>query len=136
MGSTYNNLQSWLSPTWTDASLAASVTGPATNKSGLYNMCVQIICGAGATGTFAIQENNTKQTGGTVLSPLDQGPVSTAWVTKTIYDGAAAPISLAVAGSAATLMLNFQSAATYIRVIYTRTSGTGTANVWISGNSM
>lgn len=133
-----NTLVRWHSPLWTNASLAASVTGEASDISNTDNISVQIIVGAGATGTFAVQfanpvDNTVVGTGANWY----RQPASTDWVTVIPYDGAAVAISLAVSGSAANLLLNYSNIAhSFMRVIYTRTSGTGTANVWVNGKSV
>ena len=54
-----NTLVRWHSPIWSNASLAASVTGEASDISNTDNISVHFIVGAGATGTFAIQFANS-----------------------------------------------------------------------------
>lgn len=133
-----NTLVRWHSPIWTNASLAASVTGEASDISNTDNVSVHIIVGAGATGTFAIQFANTVDytTVGTGANWYRQ-PASTDWVTVAPYDGTNTAISLAVSGSAANLLVNYSNIAYgFMRVIYTRASGSGTANVWINGKSL
>ena len=53
-----NTLVRWHSDTWNNASLAASVAGPASDITNTDNISVHIKVGAGATGEFFIQASN------------------------------------------------------------------------------
>ena len=128
MGSTKNVLQSFKA--LNAASLGADAAGPATNIEFLDNLSVHIECGAGATGTFYVQVSNVPGTTGT-------GPASTNWVTLPLVDSTGAAVTLAVTGSAANFFVNIpQVAASYMRLIYTRASGTGAASAWVTGKSI
>lgn len=131
-----NTLVRWHSPLWTNASLATSITGEAASLSTCNNLSIHFIVGSGATGTFAIQFANSVDytTVGTGANFFRQ-PASTDWVTVAPVDGTNTAISLAFTGSAGNIIVNYPNIAYgFFRVIYTRVSGTGTANVWANGN--
>ncbi len=134
-----NTLVRWHSPIWTNASLAASVAGEASDISNTDNISVHIKVGAGATGEFFIQASNiVDQTVVGTGANFYRGPGATDWVTIPLVqaDGTTAQ-TLTVAGSALQYLVNLSNLAhSFIRVIYTRTSGTGTANVWVNGKSL
>lgn len=114
-------------------SLTADRAGPATNINYLDNISVHFQVGAGATGTFAIQVSNVLNSGGLT----GNGPGSTDWVTIPLLDNAGASQSLAVSGSAVQVFAQIHDlAASYMRVIYTFTSGTGTATAWVTAKSL
>jgi hypothetical protein len=133
-----NTLVRWHPTLWTNASLAASVTGPASDISYVDNISVQIIVGAGATGDFAVQFANTVDNTavGTGTNWYRQ-PASSDWVTIAAYDGTNTVIPVSLSGSAVNILLNYPLIAhSFMRVIYTRVSGSGTANVWINGKAI
>ena len=134
MGSTKNVLRSFQAfgtGATVSGSLGADVNGPATDISWLDNISVQINCGAGATGEFFIQGSNVP-----THSALP-GPASTDWVTIPLVDETGAALTLAVTGTATNFLCNLQRLAfTYLRVFYDFTSGTGTANAYVTGKAI
>lgn len=133
-----NSLIRWHPTIWTNASLGASITGPASDITNTDNLSVQIILSSGATGDFAIQfANSVDYTVVGTGANFFRQPASTDWVTVIPYDQTNTPVSLAVAGSAGNILVNYANLAySFVRVIYTRASGTGTVNVWINGKSL
>lgn len=131
MGSTKNSLISFKA--LNAASLAADANGPATNIAFMDNISVHIKCGAGATGEFFVQGSNVSGNDGVEWN----GPGTDDWVTIPFVDSAGAAVTLAVTGSATDFLCNAQGLAfTYLRVIYDRTSGTGTASAYVTGKSI
>ncbi len=131
MGSTKNSLITFKAIN--AAALTADVAGPATNISFLDNLSVHIQCGAGATGQFFVQGSNVPGNGGIA----DNGPGTNDWVTVPLVDGAGSPVTLVVSGSAVDFLVNIQGlACAFLRVIYTFTSGAGTASAWVNGKSL
>jgi hypothetical protein len=101
--------------------LTADIDSGAYNINQFPNVAVQIIAGAGATGQFYIQGSN-------VLDPTD-----TDFVTIPFVDSTGAAQTFALSGSALTFLANAQGLGfSYLRVIYDFTSGTGTADVWLT----
>lgn len=82
---------------------------------------VQIVIGAGATGEWFVQGSN-------VLDPTDSD-----WVTIPFFDDTGTATSLTTSGSAGQYLCNASEVSfSFIRVIYTATSGTGSADVWLT----
>jgi hypothetical protein len=101
--------------------LTADVDSGPFNINQFSNVAVQIIAGAGATGEFFIQGSNV----------LD--PTASDWVTIPFVDSTGAAQTFALSGSALTFLANAQGLGfSYLRVIYDFTSGTGTADVWLT----
>lgn len=85
------------------------------------NVSVQIVIGAGATGQFFIQGSNIAD------------PTTDDWVTVPFVDSAGAAVTFVTSGSALSYLANAQGLGfSYVRVIYDFTSGTGTADVWLT----
>lgn len=109
----------------TAGSLAASVTSTVTNIQYLDNVCIEAIWTGTPTGTFAVQ--------GSLDHQQDQyGNVVTGgnWVTLT---GATA--SASGSGDVALFDLT-QLSFPWVRLIYTRVSGSGTLNAYIGGKAV
>lgn len=101
-------------------SMGASFASSATNVGWLDNISYQVNVSGTPTGSFDVQVSNDHVE--------ENGVVITAgnWITVT-------PLNAVVTtGSPAQSMIVYdQCASTYVRLIYTRTSGTGTADVYI-----
>lgn len=99
----------------------ASITSTVTNLQFLDNVCVQLNFTGTPTGTFEVQVS--------LDHAQDQnGNVSVAgnWTALTLSPSPAAT------GSASTIFIDMnQLSAPWIRVVYTRTSGSGTLNAYI-----
>lgn len=131
MSSTKNNLISFKAID--DASLASDVEGPTTNIAYMDNASIHIKCGAGATGEFFVQGSNVSSHDGVD----ENGPGNDDWVNIPFVDETNSPITLSVSGTATDYLCNAQGLSfTYLRVIYSRTSGTGTASAWVTGKSI
>lgn len=100
-------------------SLGATFTTDPVDISYLNNVALHLVCTTSAgspNGTFDVQ-------GAAKIDP-DTGD----WVSVTL------PSTPTLSGSAANFLINLALIAfPYIRVVYTRSSGTGTANGWIFG---
>jgi hypothetical protein len=106
-------------------SLAGDAASGEVDISRTDNASFHILCGAGATGEFFIQGSNKPSSG------------ASEWVTIPVVDSTGAAITLAVTGTATNFLVNMQGlATTYIRVIYTRTSGTGTVNAYMTAKDL
>lgn len=129
MGSTKNVLRQYRA--LTNASMATDLASPTTDISWLDNVSVHIKIGAGATGEFFIQGSN-------VYDDTTRGPTTSDWVTIGPWlDAAGDVITLTTSGSAGSYLCNgAMFAFQFLRVIYTRTSGSGTVNVWICGKEV
>jgi hypothetical protein len=95
-------------------SMGASVTGPSTNIMNTDRVGFQIVWTGSPTGDFTVEISND----------------ATTWTEMTLSTPVAA------AGSADNAFIDCESAAKYIRLVYTRTSGTGTLNVHITAKSI
>lgn len=92
----------------------ATVTSAPTNIEGYDNVAVQINATGTPTGTFAIE--------GSVDNAL--------WVPVDL------PSPPTLAGADAQILVNMAGLAfPYLRTVYTRTSGTGAADVWVTGKA-
>lgn len=112
-------------------SLAADIVGPIMELSNpnniLEDISVQIICGAGGTGQFFIQGSN-------YFNATLGDPGTDNWENIPQYDSDGVLTTLAISGSAVNFMSNMSDLAhAFLRVIYTRTSGSGSVDVWING---
>lgn len=104
-------------------SMAASVNGPATFIQNISGIGYDIAWTGTPVGTFSVQVSNT-----VTLNP--DGSVNTAgnWTTLTLSS------SIAPAGSADNAFINLAGVeALAVRLVYTRTSSTGTLNATIAG---
>lgn len=133
MASTNNPLIRWHASEWTNADLSENVTGPKTEITNQSMVSIHILFTGTPTGEFFVQVSN-------VYNDVYRGPdpahASTDWETLPLVDNAGAALSLTASGTAGTYFVNLQNiAASYIRVIYTDTSGSGAANVWITAKS-
>ena len=82
---------------------------------------IQIVTTGTPTGNFYVQTSN-------ILNPGTND-----WKTFPFVDETNTLATVAPAGSGATYMINIHCLAqSYLRVIYTHTSGAGTGNVWIT----
>lgn len=110
-------------PVFSNSSMATSLTSPATIISNLSGVGYDISWTGSPTGTFSVQISNT-------VTLNAQGAVATAgsWTTLTLSS------SISAAGSADNAFINLAGVEAYaIRLVYTRSSGTGTLNATISG---
>lgn len=110
-------------PVFSSSSMATSLTSPATIISNLSGVGYDIAWTGAPVGTFSVQISNT-------VTLNAQGAVATAgsWTTLTLSS------SIAAAGSADNAFINLAGVEAYaIRLVYTRSSGTGTLNATISG---
>lgn len=101
---------------WDGASMAASLTGADTDITGIDNVVIYLTYTGTPTGTFDIQ-----------TSP-DKGAT---WFSLTLSGSPAA----AGSGDSIEISLN-QLGDNRIRAVYTRSSGTGTINGWITGKAV
>lgn len=107
-----------------DGSLAGDLTSSAVNIAFLDNIGLQFIWTGTPTGTFGVQVSIDGVWNGTVWT-------GTNWTTYTL-GSAPAPSG---SPSSAYVDLN-QVSAPALRVTYTRSGGSGTAQVWVSGKSL
>lgn len=109
------------------ASMAASYTGAATNIAYLDNVMIQLNWSGAPVGTFAVEISNDYQQDA-------QGNVVNAgnWHVLTVSPALAAPAGSA--SSTYTLISNL--GAPWIRVVYTRTSGTGALDMYITAKEI
>lgn len=108
---------------FTSASMATSLTSPATIITNLSGVGYDISWSGAPVGTFSVQVSNT-------YAINADGSVANAgsWTTLTL-SGTVAP-----AGTTDNGFINIAGIEAYaIRLVYTRTSGTGTLNATISG---
>jgi hypothetical protein len=106
----------------TDGDMSASITSPVTTITWLDNVAVQLIWTGAPVGTFAVQ------------GCLDYNAATHApgtWVDIVLSPAPAA------AGTASSALVDMnQLSFPYIRVVYTRASGTGTLNVYIAAKEV
>lgn len=109
-------------------SLATSVTSSPTNIEGVDNVGYQINFTGTPTGTFTVEVSADYQPG---TSPHEEPINAGNWI--------ALPISPAVTASGAAgsayIDLN-QLSAPWIRIVYTRTSGTGSLDVYVTAKGI
>lgn len=105
---------------------SASITSSATNIQYLDNVCIELIFTGTPTGAFEVQ--------GSVDYQQDaNGNITNAghWVPITL------PSSPVASGVAGTILIDMnQLSFPYIRVVYTRTSGSGTLNAYIGAKQL
>jgi hypothetical protein len=104
----------------------ASLTSLVTDISTLDNIAIEMVFSGSPTGTFAVQ-------GSLDYAQDYMGNVTNAgnWTPLTLSP---TPVS---SGSAGTILINLnQLAFPYIRTVYTKTSGTGSLTVFISGKQV
>lgn len=105
-------------------SLGADAASALIDITSVDNASIHIKCGAGATGQFYIQGSNVP------------APSASDWQSIPVVDEAGAAVALTVTGSATDWLANLQGLSfSYLRVIYARTSGTGTANAWLTAKN-
>lgn len=109
----------------TDTSMGSSITSSAFNIQGLDNIGVQFNFTGTPTGTFYVQVSADYQAvNGLVIN-------SGNWNSLTLN-----PVP-AAAGAADSIGINIQEIAfPWMRVLYTRSSSTGTLNTWICGKML
>lgn len=112
--------------TLTSGSMAGNLTSAVTNIQFLDNICMQMNwTTADAVGTFNVQ-------GSADYAQDDYGNVTTTgnWVSIPA-------LATAAGGASGNALLDMQQLSfPWIRVTYTRTSGSGTANIFISGKQI
>lgn len=92
----------------------ATVTSAATNIEGYDNVAIQINATGSPTGTFAVQAS------------VD----AVNWVDIDL------PSTPTLTGSADEILVNMTGLAfPYLRTVYTRSSGSGSADVWVTGKA-
>lgn len=92
----------------------ATVASSATNIEGYDNVAIQINATGTPTGTFSVQGS------------VD----NTNWIAIDL------PTAPTLSGAADQILVNLAALAfPYIRTVYTKTSGTGAADVWITGKA-
>lgn len=104
----------------------ATVTSLVTTITGLDNLSYQLVWTGSPVGTFDLQGSNTYAPGigGTVLN-------AGTWTSVTLSP---APVA---SGSGGNLLLNLDGLGfAYVRMVYTKTSGTGTLNGTIAGKGV
>ena len=104
----------------------ASITSAVTNIEYLDNIWIQLNFTGTPTGTFAVQVSGdySQGTGGTVLNAGN-------WTDLTL---STSPVA---SGAASTIFIDMnQISAPWIRVVYTKTSGTGTLNAFIGAKML
>lgn len=109
----------------TAGSMAASITSLVTNIQYMDDVVYQIQWTGTPVGTFTVQvSEDYQQSGGTVLN-------AGTWTTLTLSS------AITAAGSADQAILDLnQLPYSWIRLVYTRTSGTGTLNAYISAKAV
>jgi cytoskeletal protein RodZ len=108
-------------------SIASNYTSTAMDIRNLDNLAFFLVWTGTPTGTFAVQvsEDYTQSSTGTVIN-------AGTWVATTASSGTAVP-----SGSASAGQLVFTSNAnSWVRIVYTASSGTGTLNGYLSGKSI
>lgn len=106
----------------TDASMATSLTSNPVPIMYEDSVAVQLNFTGTPTGTFQIQGSVDYNPGG----PLGPSANSGNWANLTL-----SPVPTA-AGAPDTILIDMYGLSfPYIRVVYTRTSGTGTLNTWV-----
>jgi len=109
----------------TAGDMSANVTGPATNISYLDNVAMQLNFTGTPTGTFSVEGSlDHKEYNGQIVNAGNFIPLSLA--TTPVASGAAGQILLDLN------QLSFP----YIRIVYTRTSGTGSLDAFISAKAV
>lgn len=109
----------------TAGDMSANVTGPATNISYLDNVAMQLNFTGTPTGTFSVEGSlDHKEYNGQIVSAGNFIPLSLA--TTPVASGAAGQILLDLN------QLSFP----YIRIVYTRTSGAGSLDAYISAKAV
>ena len=120
-----NNLRQFPSIVNGDMSLA-SITSAVTNIQFLDNISIQLNFSGSPTGTFAIQVSvdYVQDDNGNVVTPGN-------WVAISL------PSTPVASGSPGSIVIDLNQLATpWIRVVYTKSSGTGTLNSFISGKML
>ena len=110
---------------FTNSSMATSLTSPATIISNISGVGYDLAWTGTPTGTFSVQVSNT-------ITLDSEGNVATAgnWTTLTL----SSPIT--ASGSADNAFINLAGLEAYaVRLVYTRTSGSGTLNATIAGKA-
>lgn len=129
-----NNLQRY--HVFDDVSMGASVTqSPVTSIAYLDNIGAQFNWTGAGVGTFSVEvsADYMQDFNGNISDPGNWTPL-----TFTYWDGAAFVTDTSIptsVGSPIYLDLAFLSAP-WIRLVYTRTSGTGTLNAWLTGKML
>jgi hypothetical protein len=112
---------------FTSASMATSLTSPVTSVEFLDNIGIQLnFTTADAVGAFAVEISADYQQD-------TEGNVTNAgnWIPLTLSPSPAA------AGASSQIYIDItQTSSPWMRVTYTRTSGTGTLNGWIVGKQI
>ena len=104
----------------------ASITSVATNIQYLDNIGIQLNFTGSPNGTFAVQVSADYQQDpeGSIRVPGNWIPI-------------ALPSTPLASGSAGQIYIDLnQLSAPYIRVVYTKTSGTGTLNAFVTGKQV
>jgi len=104
----------------------SSITSAVTNITYLDNVCIELVFTGSPVGTFSVQGSLDHQQDAL-------GNIITAgnWVSLTLSP---APVA---SGSADQIVIDLnQLSFPYIRVVYTKTSGTGTLNGWIGAKML
>lgn len=107
-------------------SMAATITSAAQNIITQDNVGLQLNWTGTPVGTFSVQVSNDH-----AENPLGNVTVAGNWTTLTLS------ASVTAAGSADTAFIDInQSGAYFLRVVYTRTSGTGTLNCYLTAKGV
>ena len=97
-----------------DGDMSSTVTGPSTNILHMDRVGLQLKWTGTPTGTFSVQISND----------------NTNWIAMDLSSAVSAT------GSADDAFIDVESAAKYVRLVYTATSGSGTLNVHITSKSI
>lgn len=106
--------------------MSASITSPPTNVQYLDNIIYTFVWTGSPTGTFAFQVSEDYQpgTGGTVIN-------AGTWIPLTLS------ATIAATGGADNALIDLnQLPGSWVRFVYTRSSGTGTLAAYISGKAV
>ena len=109
----------------TAGDMSADITGPATNISYLDNVAIQLNFTGTPTGTFSIQGSlDHKEYNGQIVNAGNFVPLTFS-------------STLAASGAAGQILLDLnQLSFPYIRIVYTRTSGSGSLDAYISAKAV
>lgn len=114
--------------TVTAGDLSANLTSPVTDIRYLDNIAIQLIFTGTPTGTFVVQGSLDYMR---AFSEEARAVNAGTWTTITLGS------TLAASGAAGNILVDLnQLSFPYIRVVYTRTSGTGSLDMWVEGKAV
>jgi hypothetical protein len=112
----------------------AAINSNPTNIQMIDNVCISMVWTGTAVGTFKVQTCNNVLAA--AVGAVSAVPASGDWIDLPLYlNGATYSPAAAGASSAILLELN-QLGATWVRLVYTNASSTGTLQAYISGKGI